>query len=84
MLRVAGCYADFTLPSAPSETQTRKINSLYYAVDDPAAPKSHDTGVDVAVGVRGQHHDAQQPDVVLERQRAGDRYQHQFCYYGHC
>ena len=50
VLRRAGCYADFTLPSAPSETQTRKINSLYYAVDDPAKPKSHDTGRDVRVG----------------------------------
>lgn len=50
ILRQAGCYADFTLPSAPSETQTRKINSLYYAQDDPQRPKSHDTGRDVAVG----------------------------------
>ena len=47
MLRESGCYADFTLPSAPSPTQTRKINSIYYAVDDPQRPKSHDTGVDV-------------------------------------
>lgn len=50
LLRSAGCYADFTLPSAPSETQTAKINSIYYAADDPARPKSHDTGRDVAVG----------------------------------
>ena len=52
VLRQAGCYADFTLPSAPSETQTRKINSLYYAKDDPHRPKSHDTGRNVAVGGR--------------------------------
>jgi hypothetical protein len=50
ILRETGCYADFTLPSAPSETQTRKINSIYYATDDPHRPKSHDTGVDVRVG----------------------------------
>ncbi|MBI3320803.1 MAG: hypothetical protein HYZ91_00880 [Candidatus Omnitrophica bacterium] len=50
LLHALGCYADFTLPSAPSETQTRKINSLYYALDDPRAPKSHDTGCDVRVG----------------------------------
>ena len=50
VLRAAGCYADFTLPSAPSETQTRKINSIYYAADDPGRPKSHDTGRDAAVG----------------------------------
>lgn len=48
-----GCYADFTLPSAPSDTQTRKINSIYYAIDDPLRPKSHDDGVDVAVGEAG-------------------------------
>lgn len=47
VLRETGCYADFTLPSFPSPTQTRKINSLYYAVDDPQKPKSHNTGVDV-------------------------------------
>jgi len=50
ILRDTGCYADFTLPSAPSDTQTRKINSIYYATDNPGKPKSHDTGVDVRVG----------------------------------
>lgn len=39
-----GCYADMTLPSAPSTAQTRTINSIYYAVDDPLRPKSHDRG----------------------------------------
>ena len=48
-----GCYADFTLPSAPSDTQTRKINSIYYATDDCDSPKSHDDGIDVRAGVRG-------------------------------
>jgi hypothetical protein len=47
VLRETGCYADFTLPSAPSPTQTRKINSIYYATDHPTCPKSHDWGVDV-------------------------------------
>ena len=51
ILRQTGCYADFTLPSAPSPTQTRKINSIYYAVDEPERAKSHDTGIDV--GGRG-------------------------------
>ena len=50
VLAELGCYADFTLPSAPSETQTPKVNSLYYAKDDPLAPRSHDRGVDVRVG----------------------------------
>ncbi len=47
ILRETGCYADFTLPSVPSQTQTRKINSIYYATDDPRRPKSHDWGIDV-------------------------------------
>jgi hypothetical protein len=50
LLRELGCYADFTLPSAPSDTQTSTINAIYYATDDPARPKSHDTGVPVRVG----------------------------------
>ncbi len=50
LLRDLGCYADFTLPSAPSETQTRMINAIYYATDDPTKPKSHNTGELVRVG----------------------------------
>ncbi len=50
LLRELGCYADFTLPSAPSDTQTRMINAIYYATDDPLRPKSHDTGERVRVG----------------------------------
>jgi hypothetical protein len=46
-----GCYADFTLPSAPSPTQTRKINSVYYALGDPRRPKAHDWGIDVGIRV---------------------------------
>ena len=44
VLRETGCYADFTLPAAPSPAQTRRINSIYYATDDPLRPKSHDDG----------------------------------------
>ncbi len=50
ILRETGCYADFTMPAAPHAAQTRTINSLYYAIDDPLRPKSHDTGTPVAVG----------------------------------
>jgi hypothetical protein len=46
ILRETGCYADFTLPSAPHRTQTRKINRIYYALDDPLRPRSHDWGTD--------------------------------------
>jgi hypothetical protein len=47
VLRETGCYADFTLPSAPSPTQTRKINSIYYARGNPNRTRSHDAGPDV-------------------------------------
>ncbi len=47
ILHQTGCYADFTMPSAPDPTQTRTINSIYYAVDDPIRPKSHDGGTPV-------------------------------------
>jgi hypothetical protein len=46
-----GCYADFTLPSAPDQTQTRTVNQIYYAKDDACA-KSHDRGERVRVGGR--------------------------------
>jgi hypothetical protein len=49
VLHRTGCYADFTLPSAPSPAQTRTINAVYYAMDDPERPKSHDRGVPVRV-----------------------------------
>jgi hypothetical protein len=51
VLRETGCYADFTMPSCPSPTQTRKINSIYYAVDAPCEPKSHDWGTNVGTGI---------------------------------
>lgn len=50
VLQETGCYADFTLPSAPSDTQTRTINSIYYAIDNPDEPKSHDVGIEAEVG----------------------------------
>ncbi len=44
LLRQLGCRADFTLPSAPSACQTSLVNAIYWAIDDPERPKSHDTG----------------------------------------
>ena len=52
VLRETGCYADFTLPAAPDPCQTRTVNRIYWAKDDPARPKSHDTGPRVKVGGR--------------------------------
>lgn len=50
ILKELGCYVDYTLPSAPSDTQTQAMNEIYYATDDPDKPKSHDVGVRVEVG----------------------------------
>ena len=50
ILRETGCYADFTLPSAPSATQTSTINSIYYARNIPGQAKSHNRGTRAAVG----------------------------------
>ncbi len=54
VLAETGCYADFTLPSAPSDAQTRTVNSIYYAIDDPRRPRSHDSGPRAAVGHPGR------------------------------
>jgi len=53
LLKETGCYADFTLPCAPADGQTRKINSIYFADDDPEKPKSHDRGRDLVFGECG-------------------------------
>ncbi len=45
-----GCRCDMTMPSAPSDTQTRKINAIYFAKGRPGCRKSHDSGRDAAAG----------------------------------
>lgn len=50
VLLETGCYADLTMPSAPSDTQTRIINSIYYAKNQPGQCKSHDRGTLARVG----------------------------------
>jgi hypothetical protein len=52
ILYETGCYADFTMPAAPSPEQTRIINSIYYARGRPGRSKSHDSGVIAEVGQR--------------------------------
>lgn len=47
ILMECGCYADFTMPSAPTGGQTRTMNRIYWAVDDPGHPKSHDRGTPI-------------------------------------
>jgi hypothetical protein len=49
VLKETGCFADFTLPSAPNRTQTKIINNLYYATGT-GCPKAHDRGVPAETG----------------------------------
>ncbi len=51
VLKATGCYADFTLPSW-GPMQSRWVNRIYMATDDPQRPKSYDTGTPVRVGQR--------------------------------
>ena len=59
LLRRLGCYADFTGPAAPDICQTRLVNAIYWAVDDPDRPKSHDSGTIVT------SHNSPPPDALL-------------------
>jgi hypothetical protein len=54
VLQETGCYADFSMPTAPEKSQARKTNAIYYAIDDPLRAKSYDSGEDAAVGRKGQ------------------------------
>lgn len=52
ILAEEGCYADFTFPTVDVVSQPRLTNTIYYATDDPARPKSYDRGVPVRAGGR--------------------------------
>jgi hypothetical protein len=45
-----GCYADFTFPSAPDETQPNIVNQIYWPNGDPKRARSHETGTRARVG----------------------------------
>ncbi len=49
VLRQTGCFADYTL-AAWGPMQSRWVNSIYMATDDPDKPKSYDTGKLVRTG----------------------------------
>jgi hypothetical protein len=46
----AGCYADFTFPSAPDETQHALVNRIYWPVGDLSRRRAHERGVRARVG----------------------------------
>jgi hypothetical protein len=45
-----GCYADFTFPSAPDETQPNIVNQIYWPAGDPERARAHESGVRARVG----------------------------------
>jgi hypothetical protein len=50
LLRQLGCYADFTMPAAPSPCQAGPVNTVYRVADDPARPRSYAAGRPVVPG----------------------------------
>lgn len=49
VLKATGCYADYTM-AAWGPMQSRWVNRLYMATDDPQQPKSYDTGTPLRAG----------------------------------
>jgi hypothetical protein len=51
LLRDLGCYADFTLPSAPSPAQGRVVNQIYWCTNNAdQRPRSFDQGIEATPG----------------------------------
>lgn len=50
LLRDLGCYADFTMPSLPSPTQSRIVNKIYWTTGDPTKPRGFDQGIEATAG----------------------------------
>lgn len=50
LLFETGCYADFTFPSAPDETQPSLINQIYWPTGNPKQARAHERGKRARVG----------------------------------
>jgi hypothetical protein len=50
VLFATGCYADFTFPSAPDQTQPAIVNQIYWPTGDPGRARAHERGVPARVG----------------------------------
>src|ERR1051325_4837857 len=50
ILAETGCYADFTLPSAPDQSQVPKLNAIYQCGHPLNEARPHRSGPDVRVG----------------------------------
>jgi hypothetical protein len=49
-----GCYADFTFPAAPDQSQPSIVNSIYYPRGDVARRRAYEDGEPVRVGTKAQ------------------------------
>ncbi len=47
-----GCYADFTFPSMPDDSQPNIVNQIYWPVGDIARARAYEQGERARVGVR--------------------------------
>jgi hypothetical protein len=52
LLFETGCYADFTFPSAPDESQPARVNQIYWPTGDLARRRAYEGGERARVGVR--------------------------------
>jgi hypothetical protein len=50
LLFQTGCYADFTFPSAPDETQPNIVNSIYWPTGDLRRARAYEQGEPARVG----------------------------------
>jgi hypothetical protein len=50
LLFETGCYADFTFPSAPDESQPNIVNQIYWPVGDIAKKRAYERGERARVG----------------------------------
>jgi hypothetical protein len=52
LLHETGCYADFTFPAAPDESQPAIVNRIYWPEGDLARRRAYEQGVEARVGER--------------------------------
>lgn len=69
ILQETGCYADFTLPSAPDRSQVSIINRIYESGGDITKPRPHDKAVRCRLG--GEH--PRSPMIITGPLRFGFR-----------
>jgi hypothetical protein len=50
LLFETGCYADFTFPAAPDESQPNVVNQIYWPVGDLAVRRAYESGERAKVG----------------------------------